>query len=190
MSISDVVIVGAGIVGAACARECAGRGCARSVVDASRHWQRRYRGGMGHICGDGRLADAAGPHCYSQRLWRELSAELPADVEFEPCGTLVVAGDEDGRGLPQAGPVRVGWRRQRDLDARHWPRRTTAAASSVRCFTGSFGRGALSAVRRGIPDARSRADGCAAACSTARVIGRQRPRAAGEREPSCTPRGS
>jgi glycine/D-amino acid oxidase-like deaminating enzyme len=31
---------------------------------------------------------------YSQLLWQQLRADLPAEVEYEPCGTIWVAGDE------------------------------------------------------------------------------------------------
>jgi D-hydroxyproline dehydrogenase subunit beta len=32
---------------------------------------------------------------YSQQLWQELSSSLPADVEYESCGTIWVAADEN-----------------------------------------------------------------------------------------------
>ena len=32
---------------------------------------------------------------YSQQLWQQLRAELPADVEYEQCGTIWVAADEE-----------------------------------------------------------------------------------------------
>jgi glycine/D-amino acid oxidase-like deaminating enzyme len=32
---------------------------------------------------------------YSQQLWRALRAELPSDVEYEDCGTIWVAADEE-----------------------------------------------------------------------------------------------
>ncbi len=39
---------------------------------------------------------------YSQQLWQELRPALPADVEYEQCGTIWVAADEqemaDSRG--------------------------------------------------------------------------------------------
>ncbi len=40
---------------------------------------------------------------FSRRLWHRLAPELPADVEYDRCGTLWVAADEpgDGRGSPQ-----------------------------------------------------------------------------------------
>jgi glycine/D-amino acid oxidase-like deaminating enzyme len=50
---------------------------------------------MGHIVVmDDSPAQLALTH-YSQTLWRELSTRLPADVEYERCGTLWVASDEE-----------------------------------------------------------------------------------------------
>src|SRR5438046_10295653 len=34
---------------------------------------------------------------YSQQLWHELKPELPDDVEYEQCGTIWVAADEEER---------------------------------------------------------------------------------------------
>jgi len=45
----DVVIVGAGIVGAACARECAQRGMRTAVVEANGIGGGATAAGMGHI---------------------------------------------------------------------------------------------------------------------------------------------
>src|SRR5215471_1953082 len=91
----DVVIVGAGIVGAACALECA-RGKMRvAVVDLSMIGGGATAAGMGHIVvmddSDSQFALTR----YSQQLWRELRPELPADVEYVECGTIWVASDEE-----------------------------------------------------------------------------------------------
>lgn len=91
----DVMIVGAGIVGAACARECASRGLRTVVVDAAGVGGGATAAGMGHIVVmDDSPAQIALTR-YSQELWREFSAELPPEVEFESRGTLWVAADED-----------------------------------------------------------------------------------------------
>jgi glycine/D-amino acid oxidase-like deaminating enzyme len=45
----DVVVVGAGIVGAACARECASRGLRTAVVEGSVVGGGATAAGMGHI---------------------------------------------------------------------------------------------------------------------------------------------
>lgn len=91
----DVIITGAGIVGAACARECASRGLRTAVVDAAGVGRGATAAGMGHIVVmDDSPAQIALTR-YSQELWRELSAELPAEAEFESRGTLWVAADEE-----------------------------------------------------------------------------------------------
>jgi D-hydroxyproline dehydrogenase subunit beta len=90
----DVVIVGAGIVGAACARECASRGLRTAVVDAGGIGGGATAAGMGHIVVMDDSPAQLALTSYSQRLWRELSAELPADVEYEECGTLWIADDD------------------------------------------------------------------------------------------------
>jgi glycine/D-amino acid oxidase-like deaminating enzyme len=96
--VSDVVIVGAGIVGAACARECAARGLSTTVVDASGIGGGATAAGMGHIVVMDDSPMQMALTSYSQQLWRELSPQLPGDVEFEPCGTLWVAADEEEMG--------------------------------------------------------------------------------------------
>lgn len=91
----DVVIVGAGIVGAACAWECASRGLRTAVVEANSIGGGATAAGMGHIVVmDDSPAQLALTH-YSQTIWQELSKSLPADVEYESCGTLWVAADDE-----------------------------------------------------------------------------------------------
>jgi len=91
----DVVIVGAGIVGAACADEFARRGLRVVVVDRDFVGSGATGAGMGHIVVmDDSEAQFALTR-YSQRLWQELRTELPDDVEYEECGTIWVAADEE-----------------------------------------------------------------------------------------------
>jgi D-hydroxyproline dehydrogenase subunit beta len=90
----DVAVVGAGIVGAACAAEFAGRGMSVAIVDRNLVGGGATAAGMGHIVVmDDSEAQFALTR-YSQRLWQELRPELPADVEYEQCGTIWVAADE------------------------------------------------------------------------------------------------
>ncbi len=90
----DIVIVGAGIVGAACARECARAGLRVLVLDRGPIGGGTTAAGMGHIVVmDDSPAQFALTAC-SRRLWQELAPELPAAVEYDPCGTLWVAADE------------------------------------------------------------------------------------------------
>ena len=91
----DVVIVGAGIVGAACADACSRRGLRVAVVDREIVGSGATAAGMGHIVVmDDSEAQFALTR-YSQHLWQQLRTELPADVEYDQCGTIWVAADEE-----------------------------------------------------------------------------------------------
>jgi glycine/D-amino acid oxidase-like deaminating enzyme len=91
----DVAIVGAGIVGAACADELARRGLSVVVIDGDVIGSGATAAGMGHIVVmDDSEAQFALTR-YSQQLWQELRPELPDDVEYEQCGTIWVAADEE-----------------------------------------------------------------------------------------------
>ncbi|MGZ4789424.1 MAG: NAD(P)/FAD-dependent oxidoreductase [Terriglobales bacterium] len=91
----DVVIVGAGIVGAACADACAERGLRVVIVDRDVVGSGATAAGMGHIVvmddSDAQFALTN----YSQRLWQQLRTELPDDVEYEQSGTIWVAADDE-----------------------------------------------------------------------------------------------
>jgi glycine/D-amino acid oxidase-like deaminating enzyme len=92
----DAIVVGAGIVGAACARELAANGLKVAICEASDHVGGGATGaGMGHLA----VMDDSEPQfaltSFSQRLWRELSEELPADSEYWQCGSLWVAADAE-----------------------------------------------------------------------------------------------
>jgi glycine/D-amino acid oxidase-like deaminating enzyme len=94
-SIYDVVVVGAGIVGAACADEFARRGMRVAVVDRDLVGGGATAAGMGHIVvmddSDAQFALTR----YSQRLWQTLRPQLPPEVEYEQCGTIWIAADEE-----------------------------------------------------------------------------------------------
>jgi len=91
----DVVIVGAGIVGAACADAFAECGLRVAVVDRDIVGSGATAAGMGHIVvmddSDAQFALTS----YSQRLWQGLRPDLPDDVEYEETGTIWVAADEE-----------------------------------------------------------------------------------------------
>lgn len=91
----DVVIIGAGVVGAACAYYAARAGLSVAVVDRGPVAGGTTGAGEGNLL----VSDKeAGPELdlalLSARLWRELAAELPSAIEYEPKGGLVVARDE------------------------------------------------------------------------------------------------
>jgi glycine/D-amino acid oxidase-like deaminating enzyme len=90
----DIAIVGAGIVGSACAMECALGGLKVLVLDRGPVGGGATGAGMGHLVV---LDDCEAQFVltsYSRQRWRQLSAELPPQVEYDPCGTLWVAADE------------------------------------------------------------------------------------------------
>jgi glycine/D-amino acid oxidase-like deaminating enzyme len=91
----DVVVVGAGIVGAACADELARRGMSVAVVDRDSIASGATGAAMGHIVVmDDSEAQFALTR-YSQQLWRALQPELPDDVEYSQPGTIWLAADEE-----------------------------------------------------------------------------------------------
>jgi D-hydroxyproline dehydrogenase subunit beta len=91
----DVVIVGAGVIGAACAYYAARAGLAVTVVDRGPVAGGTSGAGEGNILVSDR---APGPELslalLSSRLWRELAADLGDVFEYEPKGGLVVAGTD------------------------------------------------------------------------------------------------
>jgi len=91
----DVIIVGAGIVGAACADEFSRRGMRVLVADRDVVGSGATAAGMGHVV----VMDDSDAQFtltrYSQRLWQELRHDLPDDVEYEQSGTIWAAADEE-----------------------------------------------------------------------------------------------
>jgi len=91
----DIIIVGAGIVGAACAAECARGGLKTLVLDRGPTAGGATAAGMGHIVvmddSEAQFALTA----WSGALWRQWLPQLPPDVEYDNCGTLWLAADEE-----------------------------------------------------------------------------------------------
>lgn len=97
MPAPDVLVVGAGIVGAACADALSEAGLSVEVLES------RFAGGgataaaMGHLVV---MDDSPAQFALterSRRLWTERLPEMPRDCEDEPAGTLWVAADEEER---------------------------------------------------------------------------------------------
>ncbi len=89
-----IVIIGAGIVGAALARSLTRDRHEVIVVEQGVIGGGATAAGMGHIpVMDDSEAQFALCH-YSQQLWESLSPELPPEAEFDTCGTLWVATDD------------------------------------------------------------------------------------------------
>ena len=91
----DVAIAGGGIVGAACAADCAAAGLTVVVVEPGPVGGGATAAGMGHIVVmDDSPAQIALTN-YSRTLWMQLAPELPADVEYVSAGTVWVAADDE-----------------------------------------------------------------------------------------------
>jgi len=91
---ADAVIVGAGIVGAACAAELAARGMTVEVIDAQGIGGGATAAGMGHIAVMNDSPEFALSR-YSRDLWLALAPQLRKRDAFARCGTLWVAADEE-----------------------------------------------------------------------------------------------
>ncbi len=92
---ADVLIVGAGIVGAACAAELAALGMRVDVFDARGIGGGATAAGMGHIVVMNDSPAEFALSRYSRDLWLELAPQLRARDAFARCGTLWVAADEE-----------------------------------------------------------------------------------------------
>ena len=100
----DVVVIGAGIVGAACARKLAMLGRSVLVIDSGATAGGTSSQGEGNLL----LSDKApGPELllaqYARRLWPQLAADLADElgpqfpsIEFDPKGGLVVSTTDVG----------------------------------------------------------------------------------------------
>jgi glycine/D-amino acid oxidase-like deaminating enzyme len=91
----DVLIVGAGIVGCACARECAQAGLRVGVIEGNVPGGGATAAGMGHVV----VMDDSPAQFeltrYSRALWQQLVPKLPDSAEYETRGTLWIAADEE-----------------------------------------------------------------------------------------------
>lgn len=95
----DAIVVGAGVVGAACAEALSAEGLRVLVLES------RFAGGFTTSAAMGHLAvmdDSEAQFALTElscRLWRERAGERPADCEDDGCGTLWVAADEEEMAL-------------------------------------------------------------------------------------------
>lgn len=91
----DVAVIGGGIVGAACAAALSRENLSVVVIDANEIASGSTATGMGHIVVmDDSEAQFALTN-YSRKLWNDLAAELPPNSEYEHCGTIWVAVDDE-----------------------------------------------------------------------------------------------
>jgi glycine/D-amino acid oxidase-like deaminating enzyme len=91
----DCIVVGSGIVGAACAASFARDGMHVALIDCLGAGLLATAAGMGHIVV---MDDSPAQFLltrYSQNLWLTLADHLPPTAEFQKCGTLWVAADSE-----------------------------------------------------------------------------------------------
>ncbi len=95
MSRADAIVVGGGIVGAACAFYLTAEGLSVLVLEAGFAGCGTTATGMGHLAVlDDSEAEFA-LSAYSLALWRKLAPEMSPDCEDEATGCLWVAADEE-----------------------------------------------------------------------------------------------
>src|SRR5215467_13080561 len=94
----DVVIIGAGIVGSACAAECVSEGLKTAIVEAKIVGGGATAAGMGHLVVMDDSEAQFALTSYSCKLWSELKEDLPPAIEYEACGTIWVAADDEEMG--------------------------------------------------------------------------------------------
>jgi glycine/D-amino acid oxidase-like deaminating enzyme len=97
----DVVVIGAGIVGAACAHELAAQGLDVLVIERAGVGAGVTAAGMGHLVVMDDTPEEFALSAWSRMLWHELAPRLDARHAFVRCGTLWVAADEEEQTLAQ-----------------------------------------------------------------------------------------
>lgn len=98
--LAEAIVVGAGIIGAACAWRLAQQGLQVLLVDNQRAGA--TAAGMGHlVCMDDNPAELA-LSAYSLQLWRSLVARMPENCAWRGCGTLWLAERDDEMAIAEA----------------------------------------------------------------------------------------
>ncbi|WP_407541836.1 FAD-dependent oxidoreductase (plasmid) [Deinococcus radiomollis] len=89
------VVIGGGLVGAACAEMLSRRGCRVTVVESGVVGGGATAAGMGHLVV---MDDSPAQLALTSRsleLWETLAPQLPARAEYRRCGTVWVAQDDE-----------------------------------------------------------------------------------------------
>lgn len=101
----DVIVIGAGIVGASCAYELAKKGLKVKVLDAQSGGA--TFAGMGHLVVMDDLQPELDLSAWSLRLWHELSDKLSADCSFKKIPTLWMASNIEEFEVAQQKHIRM-----------------------------------------------------------------------------------
>ena len=89
----DVIVIGAGIIGAACAWQLAKRGQSVTLIDDGQPGA--TAAGMGHlVCMDDDPAELA-LSAWSLERWRAITPRMPDNCAWRGCGTLWLAESEE-----------------------------------------------------------------------------------------------
>ncbi|MEH8299160.1 FAD-dependent oxidoreductase [Klebsiella pneumoniae] len=89
----DVIVIGAGIIGAACAWQLAKRGQSVTLIDNGQPGA--TAAGMGHlVCMDDDPAELA-LSAWSLERWRAITPRMPDNCAWRGCGTLWLAESEE-----------------------------------------------------------------------------------------------
>lgn len=95
MASFDVLVLGGGIVGCACAYELVQSGLRVGIIERGVVGGGTTAAGMGHVVIMDDSAAQLALTGYSRSLWQELQPRLPATVEYEARGTIWVAADDE-----------------------------------------------------------------------------------------------
>lgn len=112
MSHPDVIVIGAGIVGAACALELQSRGRTVVLVDAAHPGGGVTAAGMGHLVALDESEDELDLCLLSLARWEDYLSTKAGLAEYSQCGTLWVAEDDAQMAHAQARAERLaqrGW---------------------------------------------------------------------------------
>jgi glycine/D-amino acid oxidase-like deaminating enzyme len=91
----SAIVIGAGIVGAACASALAERGARVTVIERDIPGGGTTAAGMGHLVAMDDSPAQLALTARSLELWRSLAGEMPRNVEIDPSGTLWIAEDTE-----------------------------------------------------------------------------------------------
>jgi glycine/D-amino acid oxidase-like deaminating enzyme len=92
---ADVVVIGAGIVGAACAWVLARDGVSVHVLESGVPGGGATAAGMGHLVLIDQPEAEYALTRYSRDLWLQLAPAIPPEGEFRRCGTIWLAAGEE-----------------------------------------------------------------------------------------------
>jgi glycine/D-amino acid oxidase-like deaminating enzyme len=131
MKTYDLTVIGAGIIGAACAEAAAGAGLRVAIIEPGPVGGGSTAAAMGHLVAMDEDPAELALSTYSLRLW-EAYAELP-EAEFSRCGTLWVARHEsEMASIPaKIARLKAAGLRARAIDAKELYRREPELASGL-----------------------------------------------------------